>query len=361
MTAGLDSIGFDVLGVPRPPDTTELERQAGALESAAGSRRSLGDDGARAHRLGAGNAGIANDALDEHVAGKAGLLSRTTAQTQHVSVAASVSQIATTVVKWAGGLLAGLAGLAGLAALTPQGRAMLALRLRPFAHRVQGWIRAAMQSVGRLFTRLADLVRGTTAKQRVGQQLTAEQRLMSTQWQRTVAERAKAAERAKIIETRTVKAKISAGRATESIDRAGKRLRSAESDIRNARTSVKTNVDAAYARGEIHPGHMAYLKSSSKPLANNFYLDEMTSIRLYEQATQLKGVEAQLGRHTATHLDDAQRHVDEGLAIARTHRMDAPDLYRLQDEVAELALRRSELADRARTARTEIISGFRSP
>ncbi|MER5425971.1 hypothetical protein [Streptosporangium roseum] len=62
MAAGLDSIGFGVLGVPLPPDTTELERQAGVLESAVGSRRSLGDDGDRAYRLGERNAGIANDA-----------------------------------------------------------------------------------------------------------------------------------------------------------------------------------------------------------------------------------------------------------------------------------------------------------
>lgn len=354
MAAGLDSVGFGVLGVPLPPDTDELERQAGVLESAVGSRMSLGDDGDRAYRLGERNAGIANDALDEHVTGKAGVLSRTTAQTQHVSVAASVSQIATTVVKWAGGLLAGLAGIAGLAALTPQGRAMLALRLRPFAHRVQGWIRAAMQSVGRLFTRLADLVRGTTARQRVGEQLTAEQRLMSAQWQRTAAERARAVERARIIQTKTVRARISTGRATESIGRAEERVLDAESDVRRARYSVNTNIDAAYARGEIHPANLARLKADPEALANHFRLDEMTRIRLSEQATLLEGVEAQLGRHTAAHLDDAQRHVHEGLHLAKEYGMDAHNLHRMRDEVAELAFRRSELADRAGTARTAI-------
>ncbi|MER5425968.1 hypothetical protein [Streptosporangium roseum] len=353
MAAGLDSIGFGVLGVPRPPDTTELERQAGVLESAAGSRRSLGDDGARAHRLGAGNAGIANDALDEHVAGKAGLLSRTADQTQHVSVAASVSQIATTVVKWAGGLLAGLAGIAGLAALTPQGRAMLVARLRPFAHRVQGWIRAAMQSVGRLFTRLADLVRGTTARQRVGRQLTAEQRLMSTQWQRTVAERTR------IIQTKTVHARISTNQATASIGRAEGQLNSAESSLRNARNTVNARADAAYARGEIDAATRARLQAGREGWANHPWLDDLDRMHLSQQASRLAQVEARLGRNPAAHLTDAQRHVNEGLDLARRSGVDASDLHNLQREVADLAFRRSELVDRAWTTRMDINGPFK--
>ncbi|MET8332527.1 hypothetical protein [Streptosporangium canum] len=353
MAAGLDSIGFGVLGVPLPPNTDELERQAGVLESAAGSRRSLGDDGARAYRLGERNAGIANDALSEHVTGKAGVLSRTTAHTQHVSVAASVSQVATTVVKWAGGLLAGLAGIAGLAALTPQGRAMLVLRLRPFAHRVQGWIRAAMQSVVRLFTRLADLVRGTSARQRVGEQLTAEQRLMSAQWRHTVAERTKA------IQTQAIRARISTGRATESMGRAEGRLTQVESHLRDARNTVNAKLDAAYARGEIDAASRARLKAGHEGWANHPHLDDMTRWNLSRQAARLEGVEAQLGRHTAGHLDDAQRHVNEGLRLARTHKMDAPDLHRMQNEVAELAFRRSELVDRAWTTRMDINGPFK--
>ncbi|OUC93736.1 hypothetical protein [Streptosporangium minutum] len=348
MAAGLDSIGFGLLGVPLPPNTDELERQAGVLESAAGSRRSLGDDGARAHRLGERNAGVANDALDEHVAGKAGLLSRTTAQTQHVSVAASVSQIATTVVKWAGGLLAGLAGLAGLAALTPQGRAMLALRLRPFAHRVQGWIRAAMQSVGRLFTRLADLVRGTTAKQRVGQRLTAEQQQM---------QRVGAVKRAEFIQTKAMRARISTGRATESMGRAEERLRRAESAVSEARQTAFARIGPAFARGDIKSFQLQHLRE--RGLANHPWLDDLERSHLSRQATQLEQVEAQLGRHTAAHLDDAQRHVNEGLHLARTHRMDAPDLHRLRNELAELAARRSELTDRAWTTRMDINGPFK--
>ncbi|MFD8529332.1 hypothetical protein ACFV0L_18130 [Streptosporangium canum] len=286
----------------------------------------------------------ANDALNEHVTGKAGLLSRTTAHTQHVSVAASVSQVATTVVKWAGGLLA------GLAALTPQGRAMLALRLRPFAHRIQGWIRAAMQSVGRLFTRLADLVRGTTARQRIGQQLTAEQRLMSAQWRKHV----EAVKHAKTIQTHAVRARISTGRAAESMGRAEPQVRRIESAVRYARETAGARADSAYARGEIKDYMRDRLKSGHDGWAQNAKLDYLTRRRLSQQAGRLEQLEKQLGRHAAGHLDDAQRHVDEGPRLARTHRIDAPDLHKLQDEVAELALRRSELTNRARTARAEI-------
>ncbi|WP_406318025.1 hypothetical protein OHA77_11695 [Streptosporangium sp. NBC_01639] len=342
MTAALDSTGFGVLGVPRPPDTNELERQTGVLEAAVSSRRSLGDDGARAHRLGAGNAGIANDALDEHVAGKAGLLSRSTDHTQHASVAASVSQVATTVVKWAGGLIAGLAGLAGLAAFTPQGRVML-LRLRPFAHRVQGWIRAAMQSVGRLFTRLADLVRGTTAKQRVGQRLTAEQQQI---------QRVGAVKHAEFIQTKAMRARISTGRATEGMGRAEERLRSAESAVSKARQTAFARIGPAFARGKIDSFELQLLRE--RGLANHPWLNELERLHLSRQATQLEQVEAQFGRHTAAHLDDAQRHVNEGLQLARTHRIDAPDLHRLRNELAELAARRSELTDRARATRMDI-------
>ncbi|WP_031158834.1 hypothetical protein [Streptosporangium roseum] len=352
MTAGLDSIGFGVLGVPLPPNTDELERQAGVLESAVGARRSLGDDGDRAYRLGERNAGIANDALDEHVTGKAGVLSRTTAQTQHVSVAASVSQIATTVVKWAGGLLAGLAGIAGLAALTPQGRAMLALRLRPFAHRVQGWIRAAMQSVGRLFTRLADLVRGTSARQRIGEQLTAEQRLMSAQWRHTVAERTKA------IQTKVIRARISTGQATKRMDLAEGHLTSAESSLHNARNTIKARAEAAYARGEIDAATRARLQAGREGWANHPWLDDLDRMHLSQQATRLEQLEVRLNKPIA-HLDDAQRHVNEGLHLARTHKMDASDLHKLQNEVAELAFRRSELADRAWTTRMDINGPFK--
>lgn len=353
MTAGLESYGFSVLGVPTPPDTGELERQAGVLESAVGSRRSLGDDGARAHRLGEGNAGAASGALGAYVAGKAGLLSRTTDHTQHVSVAASVSQVATTVVKWAGGLIAGLAGIAGLAALTPQGRAML-LRLRPFAHRVQGWIRAAMQSVGRLFTRLADLVRGTSAKQRVSDQLMAKQRLMSQQGQRTVAARANA------VQTKVVRARISTNQATAKVNRAEEQLRRVESSLLNARNTVHARVDAAYARGEIDATARARLKAGHEGWANHSQLDDLTRSHLSQQATRLEQLEAQLGsRHTTGHLNDAQRHVNEGIDLARRNGMDASDLHRLQSELTDLAFRRSELVDRAWTTRMDINGPFK--
>ncbi|MER5323390.1 hypothetical protein, partial [Streptosporangium roseum] len=197
--------------------------------------------------------------------------------------------------------------------------------------------------VGRLFTRLADLVRGTTARQRVGQQLTAEQRLM---------QRVGAVKRAEFIQTKAMRARISTGRATESMGRAEERLRRAESAVRDARKTVNARIGPAYARGDIQPFHLEHLRA--RGLANHTWLDDMTRWDLSRQAARLEGVEAQLGRHTATHLDDAQRHVNEGLHLARTHRMDAPDLHRLQDEVAELALRRSELTRRAGTARTEI-------
>ncbi|WP_406318020.1 hypothetical protein OHA77_11680 [Streptosporangium sp. NBC_01639] len=348
MTAGLDSFGFGVLGVPRPPDTNELERQAGVLEAAVSSRRSLDDDGARAHRLGAGNAGIANDALDEHVAGKAGLLSRSTDHTQHASVAASVSQVATTVVKWAGGLIAGLAGLAGLAAFTPQGRVML-LRLRPFAHRVQGWIRAAMQSVGRLFTRLADLVRGTTAKGRVGRELEAKRRQMSAQWRRAAPTRAA-----------TVRARISTGQATQKLNRAEEQLRRIESSLLDARNAVHARVDAAYARGEIDAAARARLKAGHEGWANHPWLDDLTRSHLSQQATRLEQLEARLGgRHTTGHLNDAQRHVNEGLDLAKTNGANTSDLYKLQSEVSELASRRYELADQAWTTRMNINGPFK--
>ncbi|WP_433253506.1 hypothetical protein ACQPYK_10235 [Streptosporangium sp. CA-135522] len=346
MAAGLDTLGFGVLGVPRPPDTTELERQFEVLELKARSMRSLGDGGARAHRLGGGNAGAANDALDEHVSG---LFSQTTAHTQHASVAASVSQVAWTVVKWAGGLLAGLAGIAGLAALTPQGRAMLMLRLRPFAQRVQGWIRTAMQSVGRLFTRLANLLRGTPARTQAGRELQAQQRLMPEQWRRAPAAHTQT------VHTKAIHARISTNLATKSMGRAEEHLLRVEEHLNNARRTVNARVDAAYARGEIDATQQAYLKAGHEGWANHPYLDDMDRIHLRQQLARLERVEAQqLGRHTAEHLSDAQRRVNEALDIARTNGANASDLHTLQRELGELAFRRSELADRVSTTRFDL-------
>ncbi|MER6943208.1 hypothetical protein ABT294_04215 [Nonomuraea sp. NPDC000554] len=347
MVAGLDAVGFGVLGVPLPPNTAELERHAGVLESAAASQGSLGEHGARAYRLGKGNAGAAEDALGEYVMGRAGVLPRSTTHAHHVSVAASVARVASTTVTWAGGLLAGLAGLAGIASLTPQGRALLWPRLRPFAQRVQGWIRTAMHAVGRLFTRLADLLRGMTAKGRVGKQLAAEQRLMSEQGRRIVAMR-----------TKLTHARISVDRAVESMDRAEARLRSAESHLLNAKKTVNARVDAAYARGEIDDATRAQLKAGDHGWANHPQLDDMTRWHLSRQAERVEQVERQLGRHTAPHLNDAQRRVNEGLDIARTNRLDASDLDSLQDKLSELATRRLELADQAWTTRLDLRGNY---
>lgn len=344
MVAGPDAIGFDVLGVPLPPNTSELERHAGVLESAAAAQGSLGDDGARAYRLGNGNAGAAADVLGEYLVGKAGLLPRATTHAHHVSIAASVAHVAWTTVKWAGGLITGLAGMAGLASLTPQGRALLWPRLRPIAQRVQGWIRTAMQAVGRLFTRLADLLRGLTARGRAGKQLEAEQRLMSEQWPHTSAMRAKATQ-----------ARISANRAAASMDRAEDRLSRVESALSDAMKPVNARADAAYARGEIDYAACARLKAPNGGWANHPELDDMTRWHLSRQAEQVQLIERQLARHAAPHLKNAQLKVNEGLDIARTTGLDASDLHKLQTELSSLSFRRSELADQAWTTRLNLL------
>ncbi|MGN9842417.1 hypothetical protein ACTMTI_30265 [Nonomuraea sp. H19] len=338
MATGLEEIGFGLLGVPRPPDTAELERQAGVLQSMSSSQASLGDDGARAYRLAGANAGAATDALNEHVMGQAGVLRRSTAQAQFAALGAGAAQVAWNAVKWAGGMLVGLAGMAGLAALTPQGRALIRPLLRPIAQRMQQWLLTATRFLGRIYTRLAGRLGGTPAKPPIGGQLGTGQRLITA------------------ARTKVAHARVSTNQVTMSLNRAEDRLRQVETHVRNARDTLNARLNAAYARGEIDDAMRARL--NAQRLADHPYLDDMTRWNLGRQGERLQQIETQLSRHTAGHLDDARRHVDEGLGIARTNGLDATDLNHLQSEVNGLAWRRSELADRAWTSRLDIRGPF---
>ncbi|TDE22003.1 hypothetical protein E1295_46580 [Nonomuraea mesophila] len=344
MSAGLEEMGFGLLGVPRPPDTAELERQAGVLESLGRSQASVGDDGVRAYRLAGANAGAATDALAEHVTGQAGVLQRSAAQAHSASLGAGAAQVAWKVVKWAGGMLIGLAGMAGLAALTPQGRALIKPLLRPIAQRVQQYLRTATRVLGQIYTRLAQRLRGTPAKAPTGQPAAAR---TASAGQRGTGQHPFTAAQSK-----ATRARISANEATMSLDRAGERLSQVEKHVRDARETLR----AAYARNGTDAATRARLDAQG--LANHPYLDDMSRWNLQRQGTRLQQIETQLSRHTAGHLDDARRHVDEGLGIARANGLDASDLNGMRQQVSRLTLERAELADRAWTTRMDINGPF---
>ncbi|MEO3885903.1 hypothetical protein [Nonomuraea sp. B5E05] len=345
MATGLEEAGFGLLGVPRPPDTTELERQAGVLESLGRAQASVAGDGARAYGLGGANSGAATDALAEHVAGQAGVLRRSTAQAQLASLGAGAAQVAWNAVKWAGGMLVGLAGMAGLAALTPQGRALIRPLLRPVAQRMQQWLLTATRFIGRIYTKLAQRLRGTLAKPpATGQQAAA--RTASAGQRGTGQHPVTAAQ------SQATRARISANQATMSLDRAVERLSQVEKHVRNARDTLR----AVYARNGTDAATRARLDAQG--LANHPYLDDMSRWTLQRQGERLQQIETQLSRHTAGHLDDARRRVDEGLRIARTNGLDASDLNGMRQQVSALTFQRAELADRAFTARMDINGPF---
>ncbi|MEO3791459.1 hypothetical protein ABGB14_14745 [Nonomuraea sp. B10E15] len=319
MATGLEEAGFGLLGVPRPPDTTELERQAGVLESLGRAQASVAGDGARAFRLGGANTGAASDALAEHVSGQDGVLRRSTAQAQLASLGAGAAQVAWNAVKWAGRILVGLAGIAGLAALTPQGRALIRPLLRPVAQRMQQWLLTATRFIGRIYTRLAERLRGTPAK---------------------------------AARTAAMRAGNSTNEATMSMNWAGKRLSEVETHVRSARDTLR----AAYAHNRTDAATIARLDAQG--LANHPYLDDMTKRKLQGQGRRLQQIERQLSRHSAEHLDDARRHVDEGLGIARANGLDASDLNGVRQQVSDLTFQRAEMADRAWSARMDINGPF---
>ncbi|MEQ4715944.1 hypothetical protein [Nonomuraea sp. B19D2] len=330
-----------------PPDTGELARHAGLLESVAGVHRSVGDDGARAYRAAGSNAGAATDALAEHVAGKDGVFPRNTEHGLHVSVAASVMKVTFAGHEWAKNLLIGLAGtaaaVAGVAAIRPEVLVTIRARLRLFAQRVQKWMRIIRQAVGRHISRLAELLRRTPSKQQIGNNLAAEQRLMADRWRHTLVRHdvtrvANAAQ-----------ARSSMGRAAQSLDQAGHEVSQAEVSVRRARSIVNADINAYNDASTA-----AYLKANPKGLAYDDLLDYDTRLKLYQQAARLEQVEAQLGGPTAAQLAHAGRHVDEGLNIARKHGLDASELQSLQQRLNELKFQRHELADRAWTARLDI-------
>ncbi|WP_101790056.1 hypothetical protein [Nonomuraea indica] len=340
MTAGLESIGFGVLGVPQPSRTGELERHAGVLESVATSQAAIGEDGVRAHRLGGANAGAASDALDQHVLGKDGVLPRANAHAHQVSVAASVAQVAVTTIKWAGGVLTGLAGLAGLAALTPQGRLFLLARLRPFAQRVQQWIRTAMHAVGRIFTRLADLVRGQSAKARAGQTLQGEQKVITTRG-RALADALPA------VRTKVAHARISAGQARAGLDRAETQLRSAQRSLAEVKDTLTRHVEAVSA-GRVDAATRLRFKQ-------NLEGSDGISIqwRVQNAEVRLRNVRAQLRGHVSRHLDDAGLRLAEGQHAVRGSGGVPPELQEVQNVVSALKARHAQLDDMALTARRD--------
>ncbi|MEV4114789.1 hypothetical protein [Nonomuraea sp. NPDC049695] len=341
-----DTYGFELLGVPRPPQTGGLEHHAGVLEAVAARKGALGGEGARAYRLGGANTGPASDALAAYVMGKDGVLPRTEAHAHHVSVAASITRVAVTTLTWAGGVLVALAGLAVAFAATPQGRVLLA-RLRSFGQRVQRWIRSAMHAAGRILTRLAELVRAQ-ARKRAGKQPGAEPRAVPTQ----------GALRAKVVHARMAAHQSRAG-----MDRAEVTIRDAAEELRHAKSAVRAKVDNWYENGMINAEERERLRENAPAgWVNHPGAQGMDGVvgkyALEEKAEMLRKVEAQLEGHVTRHLDDAARRVDEGLKSARSSGADATDLRSLQHEVAALRSRRSELLEEAKATRSAI-SGSR--
>ncbi|TDC86284.1 hypothetical protein E1292_48210 [Nonomuraea deserti] len=307
MATGLEEAGFGLLGVPRPPDTTELERQVGVLESLGRSQESVAVDGVRAYRLGGANTGAATDALAEHVGGQVGVLRRSTVQAQHASLGAGAARVAWSTVKWAGGILVGLAGMAGLAALTPQGRALIRRLLRPVAQRMQQWLLTATRFIGRIYTRLAGRLRGTPAKR-------------ATQAQ--------------------ARARYSIQEARSRIGNAETGLAQAQRRLGDAKMTLEVRLRGAYARGEISEVQRAQL--ARQPLADHPYLDEHFNRLLRQRTEELRRIDSQLGP-VAGHLDDAGRRVNDGLDIAKVNGPDASELQKLRDEVSDLRRRLSRL------------------
>ncbi|MEO3800751.1 hypothetical protein [Nonomuraea sp. B1E8] len=371
MATGLEEPGFGLLGVPRPPDTAELERQTGVLESLGRSQAPVADDGARAYRLGGANTGAATDALDEHVTGRAGVLRRSTVQAQLASLGAGAAQVAWNAVKWAGRIIGGLAGLAGLAALTPQGRALIRPLLRPVAQRVQQWLLTATRLIGRIFTKLAERLRGAPAKppaipprppvppaipprppvppaipprppvppayQRGAVHPPVNQRgaVQAPANQRAVTQ----------AQAQATRAGHSTRQAVESMNRAEVSLQEVETYVHNAKRTVNTRLREAHRRGEIDAATRTNL--ARQALADHPYLDDMTRRHLRQQAERLQQIGSHLGRHVAGPLDDAARQADHGLHIARANGLDTSDLQSIRDNVRALDGRRSDMAERA--------------
>ncbi|TDD04655.1 hypothetical protein [Nonomuraea diastatica] len=325
MATGFEEAGFGLLGVPRPPDTTELERQVGVLESLGRSQASVAGEGARAYRLAGANTGAATDALAEHVTGQAGVLRRSTAQAQLASLGAGAARVAWNTVKWAGGILVGLAGMAGLAALTPQGRALIRPLLRPVAQRMQQWLLTATRFIGRIYTRLAERLRGTPAKPPAAHQRAAArpaaQPDTAVRWaaqQRAIAE---------------AQARDSIRRAQSSIERAEAGRALARRHLGDAKMTLEVRLRGAYGRGEISESERAQL--ARRALADHPYLDEWMKQRLGQQAESLQRIDSQLGP-VARHLDDAGRQVNDGLGVARANGLDTSDLQKLGYKVSDL-------------------------
>ncbi|TDB96140.1 hypothetical protein E1267_41285 [Nonomuraea longispora] len=352
MTAGLEEMGFGLLGVPRPPDTTELERQAGVLESLGRSQASAGDDGARAYRLAGANAGAATDALAEHVTGQAGVLGRSASQAHSAALGAGAAQVAWKTVKWAGGMLIGLAGMAGLAALTPQGRALIKPLLRPVAHRVQHYLRTATRLLGQIYNRLTQRLRGTPVKAPAVPPRPA----YPPAYQRGPVQTSAGRRAVTQAQGQAARAGLSARQAAESMKRAETRLQDVETHVYNAKHTVNTRLSDAYNRGEIDAATRTNL--ARQALASHPYLDDMTRWHLSRQAERLQQIESQLGRHVTGHLDDARRRADNGLGIARENGLDTSDLQRVRDNVRALDSRRSDMAERAYLANQDIRGPF---
>ncbi|MFI7634068.1 hypothetical protein [Nonomuraea sp. NPDC049400] len=349
--AGLEAVGFNMLGVAPPPDTGELARHAGLLESVAGVHRSIGDDGARAYLAAGSNVGAATDALAEHVAGKDGVFPRSTADGLHVSVAASVMKVTFAGHEWAKNLLIGLAGIAGgvaaVAAIRPELVVAIRARLRLFAQRVQQWIRIIRQTIGRHISRLAELLRRHPSKKQIGNNLAAKQQLMAARGRSTLAAR----DTTRV--AHAAQARTSLHRATEGLDQAGRGVSKAEMSVSKARSRVNADINAAVRRGDIDADTSVSIKADRKGLIHHDSLDYDTRQELSQHAAKLKQVEAQLGGH-ARELYSAGRHVDEGLDIARKYGLDASELQSLQQRVHELSVRRGDLAHRASTTRMDI-------
>ncbi|MFC7587712.1 hypothetical protein ACFQYP_31560 [Nonomuraea antimicrobica] len=325
------------------------------------AQRAVSDAGTQAHRLAEHNAGRAQDALDEHVAGKSGVLVGAATRALVTSVAASVLQVTQTTIKWAGGLIVGLAGLAGLALAFPHTRALLIPRLRQFGQRAQQWIRTAMQSIGRLFTQLTERLRGTSARQRAGDALAAEQRRIAA-GSRLKTEQQQIRQQAynsMAVHTKAGHARIAAGRVASTLNRHETTLKQVETYVAEAKRKIAAAADEAYARGRIDAGTRARLLSTDRGLANHPLLDDMSRWHLSQQAQRVEQIESRLSGHVVVgQLREAGHRVNEGLNLAGTRGVSTRELDDLQGILNEQALRRREMLDRAWLARQDLRGNY---
>lgn len=145
--------GLAILGVPPLPDLNALDDHIAAVDGAGTFHEQHATDAAHAYRLAGVNEGPAADAVNASLTGPGGALVHPSDIAGHFAANGGVLRTARQVVEWAAATLGALAVAAGIAfAFFPE----LLPRLVAMAQRITAMIRAAMQRIGLIFTRLTD-------------------------------------------------------------------------------------------------------------------------------------------------------------------------------------------------------------